>query len=75
MQKFLKDPNWPHQKIVPNNMESIRQNGLLKWLEGQEQRWRCQNCGASHAWYHESCPQCGQAVASYKADLRRLAEH
>jgi len=36
MQKFLKDANWPYQQIVPNNMESIRQNGLVKWLDAEE---------------------------------------
>ena len=69
MQKFLKDANWPYQQIVSKNMESIRQNGLSKWLEAQEQRWRCTNCGAFHSWWDESCPQCGQAVTSYKADI------
>jgi rubrerythrin len=69
MQKFLKDANWPYQQIVSNNMESIQRDGLSKWLEAQEQRWRCPTCGASHSWWDETCPQCDQAVASYKADL------
>jgi hypothetical protein len=69
MQKFMEDTKWPYQQIVSNNMESIQKNGLSKWLEAQEQRWRCTNCGASHSWWDETCPQCGQAVASYKADI------
>jgi hypothetical protein len=48
MQKFMKDANWPYQQIVSSNMESIRQIGLSKWLETQEQRWRCTNRGVSH---------------------------
>jgi hypothetical protein len=35
MQKFLKDAI---QQDVLTNMEMIRQNGLSKWLEAQEQR-------------------------------------
>jgi rubrerythrin len=50
-------------------MERIREESLPKWLEMQDKRWRCQACGAPHSWYHETCPQCGQAVASYRADL------
>jgi len=69
MQKFLKDANWPYQQIVTKNVESIRQNGLPKWLEAQEQRWRCTNCGGSHPWLDETCPQCGRAVASFQTDL------
>jgi hypothetical protein len=72
-QKFVKDTNWPYQQIVSNNMESIRQNGLPKWLEAQEQRWRCQTCGASHSWWVETCPKCGQAVASYKVEIQVFA--
>ena len=67
--KFLKDTNWPHQQIASRNMESIRQNGLSKWLDAQEQRWRCANCGSYHSWGDETCPQCCQAIASYKVDL------
>ena len=68
IEKFLKDTNWPYQQIASSNMESIRQHGLSKWLEAQEQRWRCADCGASHSWWDEACPRCGHAVASYKAD-------
>ncbi len=69
MQKFLNDANWPYQQMVSNNMESIQRNGLPKWLEAQEQRWRCPNCGTSHSWWDETCPQCGHAVASYQAEV------
>lgn len=69
MENFLADTNWPYQQLASSNMESIRQRGLSEWLQAQEQRWRCANCGAYHSWWDETCPQCGQAVASYKADL------
>jgi hypothetical protein len=69
MRNFLKDANWPYQQVVSNNMESIHKYGLSKWLEAQEKRWRCTFCGASHSWWDETCSQCGQSVASYKADI------
>ena len=69
MDKFLKDANWPYQQAAARNMEAIRQVGLTAWLEVQEQRWRCAKCGAAHSWWEETCTKCGQATASYKADL------
>jgi hypothetical protein len=64
-QKFITEAKWP----VLKNMEMIRSEGKAKWLEAQDKRWRCANCGLSYSWYHETCPQCAQAVASYKANL------
>jgi hypothetical protein len=69
MDKFLKDANWPYQQAAARNMESIRQLGISAWLEAQERRWRCVSCGVAHSWWDETCPECGQATASYKADL------
>ncbi len=69
VQKFVSDTQYPYGHCVLKNMEIIQETGLSKWLEIQEKRWRCQNCGMAHSWYHETCPQCGQVVASYRADL------
>jgi hypothetical protein len=69
MQNFLTDATWPHQRIAAKNMGAIRQDGLSTWLEAQERRWRCASCGAVHSWWDETCPRCGQSVASYQADL------
>jgi hypothetical protein len=69
IQKFVSDQQYPYGQCVLKNMEMIRNEGLSNWLELQDKRWRCKNCGAVHSWYHESCPQCGQAVADYKTDL------
>ncbi len=65
----LKDANWPYQQAAAHNLESIRQLGISAWLEAQAQRWRCTSCGAAHSWWDETCPRCGQATTSYKADL------
>jgi hypothetical protein len=69
MQKFISDPEYPYGQCVLKNLETIRVIGCAKWLEIQEMRWCCNICGAAISWYHETCPQCGQAVASYKFDL------
>jgi hypothetical protein len=69
MHKFVTDTQYPYGQCVLENMEIIREAGLPQWLEMQEKRWRCPHCGAAHSWYHEICPQCGQTVANYQADL------
>jgi hypothetical protein len=69
MQKFVSDARFPYGQCVLRNLEMIQSAGRAKWLEMQEKRWRCKNCGALHSWYHETCPQCGQTVTNYKADL------
>lgn len=72
MQKFVSDTQYPYGQCVLKNMEAIKDTGISQWLEMQDQRWRCKNCGTAHSWYHETCPQCGQAVANYRADLELL---
>jgi hypothetical protein len=69
MQDFLHDAKWPYQQIVASNMDAIREHGLSAWLQAQEQRWRCANCGAPHSWWDETCLRCGHAVANYQADV------
>ncbi len=67
--QFMVDPHWPYHQSVIQNLESMRRVGVTPWLDAQAVRWRCTHCGAAHSWWDEVCPQCGQAVASYKADL------
>jgi hypothetical protein len=44
--------------------ENIRQNMLKmkkdtsKWLEEQDKKWRCRNCGEPYSWYEENCHHC-----------------
>jgi hypothetical protein len=69
MQRFVADTQYPYRQCVLKNMQRIQEQGLEKWREMQDKRWRCKDCGTAHSWYHQICPQCGQAVADYKADL------
>lgn len=69
MRMFVSDEQFGYGKCVFKNMEHIRDEGLATWLKDQEKRWRCSTCGSSHSWYHRTCPQCGQIVADYQADL------
>ena len=64
MLKFVKDTHWLNQQGVLKNMELIQCVGLSNWLKSQDNRWRCKNCGMSHSWFDEICPQCGLPVHS-----------
>lgn len=69
MSRFVSDEQYPYGKCVFKNMERIRDEGLPKWLEDQEKRWTCPDCGTTRSWYHRTCPRCGHAVANYQSDL------
>ncbi len=66
MLKFVADTHWLNQQGVLINMEMVQSGGLPNWLKSQDNRWRCKNCGISHSWWDETCPQCGSIVASCK---------
>ena len=66
---FFNDPQNPNGLCVMKNMQRIQLVGLPAWLAEQAERWRCGSCGVSYFWYDETCPHCGQPVASYKTDI------
>ena len=68
MAKFAADTTWLNQRGVLVNLETIKHIGLATWLEEQGERWRCAACGRAYSWWHETCPQCGQAVMSCKME-------
>jgi len=69
MRTFVDDSQYPYGQCVLKNMETIRAIGVENWLDQQDIRWRCENCGTSHSWYHITCLQCGRPVANYHSDL------
>lgn len=66
---FISDQQYPYGQCVLKNMATIKELGVVTWLEEQKKRWCCEHCGAAHSWYHETCPKCGQMVKNYQADL------
>jgi hypothetical protein len=51
-----------HHKAVLNNLERILEAGIDKWLEEQEQYWKCPACGTRTIWYQEKCHACGGRI-------------
>ena len=69
MTTFIEDERCPYHLGVKKNLDFIRQKGVETWLQAQDARWRCQECGTKFAWQDETCKNCGSAVSNYKADL------
>jgi len=53
-----------HAKIEMNlceNLLFIKSEGVEKWLERQDKRWRCHSCGKPIS-EEEKCYQCGTQI-------------
>lgn len=68
LQKFIIDEKWPYHQGVMKNMELIQFEGLARWLEMQQQRWRCGKCDTVHSWWDETCPYCRATVSSFRTE-------
>lgn len=69
MTTFIEDERCPYHLGVTKNLDFIHQNGVEAWLQAQDARWRCLECGTQFAWQDETCKNCGSTVSNYKADL------
>ncbi len=49
-----------HRKEYLPNLEKIREMGVEEWVQYEEERWRCPNCGWPMSWYDAECPRCGE---------------
>lgn len=57
------DPRFEYRVEVLENAERIRQVGVERWLEEQDARWTCPQCGGRVHFYHYRCSQCGIEVS------------
>lgn len=48
----------PHHSEVLTNVRRQQEIGIHAWLDEQEKRWRCPDCGCIIEWYDTKCPQC-----------------
>ena len=44
------------------NLENIKNLGLKKFLENENKRWSCSNCGGTICVHEGSCISCGQKI-------------
>ncbi len=65
MAKFL-----PHTREAASSLEAMKLDGADRWLDAQEKRWSCPDCGTPFSWYASACANCGRSLA---ADAHRLS--
>jgi hypothetical protein len=70
--RSFRDDSHPHHDVVERNLLRIREIGLEKWLEEQARRWSCEHCGASVAWYQDTCKGCGRPVYDARKETEQL---
>lgn len=64
----------PHHSVVFQNLETIQKKGVQKWLEEQESRWSCPECGKKFAWYDDTCKKCGTKLYNCKNEEKDIQE-
>ncbi len=52
----------PHHEPVFENMKAIEGEGIDKWLQDQDRRWRCMSCGRRVTFYDTLCRACGSSL-------------
>jgi len=58
---LIKMGNDLHRREYLPNLGRIREMGVQKWIEYEEERWRCPQCGLPMSWYDANCLRCGEA--------------
>jgi hypothetical protein len=52
-----------HRAEYLPNLERIRGMGVQAWIEYEEERWRCPQCGLPMRWYDAKCVRCEEPRA------------
>lgn len=63
---FRLERKLPHLTEVGPNLAAIRRDGLTRWLEAQDARWRCPECGERYTWYQPDCRSCGRDLGRHR---------
>jgi len=54
----LNDDEWEHHSEVITNLNRIKQVGKTAWLQEQQEKWKCPECGERTKWYQKACDKC-----------------
>lgn len=57
------DPRFQYRVEALDNAERIKEVGVEAWLEEQNVKWSCPQCGGRVHFYHYRCSQCGHEVS------------
>jgi rubredoxin len=53
------DPRFAYRGEAVENLRRVQEVGFDTWLEEQDARWRCPECGGKVTFYHYKCIECG----------------
>lgn len=70
----FKNDKYPHHSVVLKNLDIIHDKGIDKWLEEQNSRWSCPNCGTKFSWYDKVCQNCGEKLYSCEDEEKDLID-
>ena len=70
--KNLNSHEHPHHIVAKHSLELIKQISKEKWLEAQQDRWKCKNCGYPYSWYEEKCEKCGDTLYNSRVEAKSL---
>jgi len=48
-----------HHSEVLQNLRALKEMGISKWTQYEQDRWRCPQCKATLSWYDSACQKCG----------------
>lgn len=60
MKKLEKRYSTKYHTSLIDNLMSIKENGIDKWLAGEESRWKCKKCGGTVSIHTHTCFDCGK---------------
>ncbi|MCK5115264.1 MAG: DUF3795 domain-containing protein [Candidatus Aegiribacteria sp.] len=61
-----------HHSVIFRNLELIRKLGVKTWLDTEEKRWSCKECGSRFNWYTETCDDCGTSLYNAVSEEKHL---
>ncbi|TXT67677.1 MAG: hypothetical protein BAJALOKI1v1_30040 [Promethearchaeota archaeon] len=59
-QKGRKEYDYRHN--IPQNFQMIKKEGFEKWLQYQQEKWKCGQCGGHGVFYNLICWECKNPV-------------
>ncbi len=69
----FRNDKYAHHSIILKNLETIKEGGAQRWLDEQELRWTCPECGTKFSWYDEACKTCGSTLYNSVAEEKDIS--
>lgn len=64
--KAFENDGYHHHKGVIKSLKTLKDKGMDEWINYQNNRWSCLNCGNPYSWYDKNCRYCNGNVNGLK---------